>query len=135
MQVFFLACIFGNSVLVAMFDPYREGWKQNAYNLTGWVFAGCFYLEMFLKIGGVGTFAYFNDYGHLGDFAMNALVFVEICMVAYGMTPANMQYMFVRSLRVFRVMRLAAASENLREVRTRACFVTCSFIHGLTRAP
>merc|ERR1740133_408192 len=32
------------------------------------------------------------------------------------MTPANMQYMFVRSLRVFRVMRLAAASENLREV-------------------
>ena len=42
----------GNTILVSMFSPYREGWKQNAYNIAGWTFAGFFYLEMFLKIGG-----------------------------------------------------------------------------------
>ena len=47
---------------------------------------------------------------------MNCLCFIELCMIANGYTPADMNYMFVRSLRVFRVMRLAAASENLREV-------------------
>ena len=64
----------------------------------------------------MGTYAYFTDFGHMGDAAMNLLCFVELCMIAYGYTPADMNYMFVRSLRVFRVMRLAAASENLREV-------------------
>ena len=51
-KIFFLSCILGNTILVSMFSPYRDGWKQNAYNIAGWTFAGFFYLEMFLKIGG-----------------------------------------------------------------------------------
>ena len=32
--------IVGNTILVSMFDPYRSGWKQNAYDVAGWVWAG-----------------------------------------------------------------------------------------------
>ena len=51
-QIFFLACILGNTILVSMFSPYRSGAMQNAYDTAGWTFAAFFYLEMFLKIGG-----------------------------------------------------------------------------------
>ena len=39
-QAFFLMAIVGNTILVSMFDPYRSGWKQNAYDVAGWVWAG-----------------------------------------------------------------------------------------------
>ena len=54
-KTFFLIIIFGNTILVAMFNPYHEGMVRQAYNIAGYTFAGFFYLEMFLKIGGEGS--------------------------------------------------------------------------------
>ena len=53
-KTFFLVLIFGNTILVAMFSPYRSGMVEQAYDIAGYTFAGFFYLEMFLKIGGEG---------------------------------------------------------------------------------
>ena len=111
-----MSCIILNILSMCVtFYGESESWTF-ALDICNYIFTSIFFIEMILKLYGLGIYSYFKDNWNRFDFSIVLGSIVEVVFDIFG-SLLNVRISMVRVLRIFRVsrlLRLVKAAESLQ---------------------
>lgn len=112
---FFTLCIIANATTIAMHWHNMPEDLRRGLLIADWTFTSLFFVEMFLKLWGLGAVAYWTDPWDCSDGVITLLSSVEMCLhLAQGIN-AEVEGTGLDVLRTFRILRVLRSMKVLRK--------------------
>ena len=113
---FIMACIILNSMFMAITYQGMSDDVTSFLKIANWIFAAIFFIEMCLKLLGLGVFQYFRDTWNIFDFTIVWGTNVGIVLELMGGSSIGSAASVVRMFRIGRILRLFNSWTSLKKV-------------------